>query len=409
MRVQKTTKEQMPKGFQAWGMACGIKDSGNKDLGIVVSNPPSRVFGAFTTNRFCAAPVSYCKEELAQKGDSITHLLVNSGNANACTGKQGEQDTLQAVDAVRRCFEADKPQGVLMCSTGIIGQPLPMKTLHQGIEALSENSVDTKRDPMSFAEAILTTDTCTKMAVSHLDIPSGEAVNIWGVAKGSGMISPNMATMLAYVLTDIQLPPRFQSLFLEMVEKSFNSISVDGDMSTNDTVLLMANGSSGISYESLTVEEQQTFCQSIQDTLLDLAKQIVRDGEGATKCIEINILKASNESESKALAQAVANSPLVKTAFFGADPNWGRVVGALGSIHSGLNPEKVDLSFCGHPVLKMGQPVMMSEGEQKALEQAMKAEEVSLEVHLHTGEAKWTYWTCDLTYDYVKINAEYHT
>ncbi|MBF0431937.1 MAG: bifunctional glutamate N-acetyltransferase/amino-acid acetyltransferase ArgJ [Fibrobacteria bacterium] len=392
-----------PKGFSAWGLSADIKEGHKKDIGILESDPPAMVFGAFTINKFCAAPVVHCKKVLSGS-HLVSHLVVNSGNANAVTGDQGIEDVATTVTALKEQFSGAKD--ILVSSTGVIGRPLPMDKITAGISRINKlKHSELDKDPMGFAESILTTDTTTKSTQEALML-NERWVRTGGVAKGSGMICPNMATMLAYITTDIRLPTSYKDRFQSFVEQSFNSMSVDGDMSTNDTVLLFSNGASGCQYEQLSGEDQLHFDNMLLNQFQSLAKQIVKDGEGATKFITININGAVAESHAKCFGKAIANSPLVKTAFFGNDPNWGRVIAAIGGLEYPLEPEKLDLDYCGLPVLRNGQPVQYNG---KEMLEELKKKDVCLDLQLNLGKASWTTWTCDLSYDYVKINAEYHT
>ncbi len=387
-----------PKGFIAWGLACQIKKNGKPDLGILVSEPPAQTFGVFTTNVFQAAPVKYDIKVL-QSGKKISHVLVNSGNANACTGEVGDKNVLETASLL---LEVSSAKGdLLISSTGVIGEVLPMEKLSAGIRRLFAK----EKDYSPFHQAIMTTDTFEKIGEISLTI-QGEEIRIGGAVKGAGMIRPNMATMLAYLTTDIALPASYQEKFAALVEKSFNSISVDGDMSTNDTALLLANGASGVNYVNLHATEQKSFDDSLLSLMQKLAKLIVRDGEGATKLVTIQVKSCENAAQAKTIAQGVANSPLVKTALFGGDPNWGRVVAAAGSCGVAFDPQKLDLDFCETPVLRGGNPASYVE---KDVADKMLAKDISIVLNLHSGSSEWTYWTCDLTYDYVKINASYRS
>ncbi len=387
-----------PKGFSARGTACGIKKSGQPDLGVLASEPPATAFGAFTRNAAAAAPVRYCREALAA-GQAVSHVLVNSGNANAATGPKGYEDALESVARVRKVFGSEG--AVLVCSTGVIGEVLPMESLRKGIDALSH---DTKL-AADFSTAIMTTDTFPKTAEVSLKFADGE-VRIGGAAKGAGMICPNMATMLAFITTDIGLDSDYRPAFLGAVDRSFNSITVDGDMSTNDTALLLANGASGIRYAALPPAERRNFDAALGDLMRKLAQAVVRDGEGATKFISVEVGGADSESDAKAVARAVSNSPLVKTAFFGGDANWGRVLAAAGSSGASLDMAKLSLEFCGVRVFEHGKPLPRDEAD---MARRMQEKDVSVSLDLGLGKAGWTYWTCDLSYDYVKINGSYRS
>lgn len=387
-----------PSGFSAYGLSCGIKKNGNADLGILISEKPAQIFGALTQNAVKAAPVLYCQQVL-DSGKKVSHILVNSGNANACTGDRGFQDVLAEVTAVR---ELGKAQGeIMVSSTGVIGEYLPMEKLQTGIQKLFAEPQPTS----PFIAAIMTTDTFEKKAQASLML-DGVEIRLGGVAKGAGMIRPNMATMLSYITTDLDLAASYRPQFMEAVQKSFNSISVDGDMSTNDTVLLLANGDAGKSYSDLSSDSKKTFDLALQTLMQDLAKNIIRDGEGATKLVTIDIEGAASIQDAQNICRAIANSPLVKTAFFGGDANWGRVLAAAGSCGVPLAPEKLVLEFCGVRVLEQGRAAKYSEDE---VAERMKAKDVFVKMNLGMGAAKWTYWTCDFSYDYVKINAAYRT
>lgn len=386
-----------PKGFTAAGTACGIKKNGKPDAGLLASEPPARAFGAFTRNAAFAAPVGWCREVLAT-GEPVSHILVNSGNANAATGERGVRDVRASVELLREKLGGSA--AVLVSSTGVIGEPLPMEALSRGIGTLARGAGEA-----TFHEAIMTTDTFPKTAQASL-VLGGREVRLGGASKGAGMICPNMATMLAYLTTDIDLPADYHAPFLETVERTFNSISVDGDMSTNDTVILLANGASGVRYAELPVEERAAFDAALNGMMGDLARAIVRDGEGATKLITVEVTGAASEADAKAVGRAVSNSPLVKTAFFGGDANWGRVMAAAGYSGAALVMERLALEFCGVRVFENGLPLPVDEDDMAG---RMKARDVTVRLDLGLGNASWTYWTCDFSYDYVKINGSYRS
>ena len=389
-----------PSGFSAWGLACGIKKNGKPDLGILVSEPPSQAFAAFTRNAVKAAPVLY-DQKISDAGAKVSHVMVNSGNANACTGDRGYSDVEAEVAALR---EIARPAGATMVSsTGVIGEYLPMDKIKAGIARLFAPGAAASAAP--FVHAIMTTDTFEKCSERTIPL-DGREVRLGGVAKGAGMIRPNMATMLAYLTTDIGLDPDYRPAFLDSVEKSFNSISVDGDMSTNDTCLLLANGASGVRYAALSAAGKTAFDEALQGLMQDLAKLIIRDGEGATKLVTVEAVGARSDADAKKVCQAIANSPLVKTAFFGGDANWGRVLAAAGYSGAELIPERTSLEFCGVQVLAKGSRADYSEAEVAG---RMKAKDVSVRIDLGLGSGAWRYWTCDFSYDYVKINADYRT
>ncbi len=386
-----------PKGFTAAGTAAGIKKNGKPDVGLLRSEPPARAFGAFTRNAAAAAPVRQCREALAA-GEPVACVLVNSGCANAATGERGYRD---ALDSAARVKSATGAKGaVLVSSTGVIGEPLPMEALNRGIDVLAAG-----KGEAPFHLAIMTTDTFPKTAEKSLTL-GGREVRLGGAAKGAGMICPDMATMLAYVTTDIALPADYRETFLAGVDRSFNSISVDGDMSTNDTVILLANGASGVDYAALPAADRAAFDAALRGLMGDLARAIVRDGEGATKLIAVEVVGARSEADARAVGRAVSNSPLVKTAFFGGDANWGRVLAAAGYSGAALEMDKLSLEFCGVKVFENGLPLPRDE---KDLAGRMKAREVAVRLDLGLGSAAWTYWTCDLSYEYVKINGDYRS
>jgi glutamate N-acetyltransferase/amino-acid N-acetyltransferase len=388
-----------PRGFSGLGTSAGIKKNGNPDVGLLRSEPPARAFGAFTLNAAAAAPVLYCREVLAS-GVPVSCIVVNSGCANAATGPQGYQDVLDTVAHLRASGVAG---GILVSSTGVIGEPLPMAKLKAGISALAPSRATGATAP--FHQAIMTTDTFAKVAQKSLTL-GGHEVRLGGASKGAGMICPNMATMLAYLSTDIDLPADYQAPFQGVVERTFNSISVDGDMSTNDTVILLANGVSGVRYADLAPADQASFDVALSDLMRELAQAIVRDGEGATKLISVEVTGAASEADAKAIGRAVSNSPLVKTAFFGGDANWGRVLAAAGYSGAQLTMETLSLEFCGVKVFDGGVPLPRDEED---LAERMKARDVSVHLDLGIGNAAWTYWTCDFSYDYVKINGSYRS
>ncbi len=387
-----------PRGFTGFGLACGIKKNGNPDLGVLISEPPAQAFGAFTKNAVQAAPVQYSRQALRFQA-KVSHVLVNSGNANACTGPKGFEDVLQEVAWLREAFDCHGE--TLVSSTGVIGELLPMEKLRVGIGRLATDTGE--RAP--FVQSIMTTDTFAKTAQAELNL-AGQKVRLGGVAKGAGMIRPDMATMLGYITTDIELPGQYRETFLGLVEKSFNSISVDGDMSTNDTCLLLANGVSGVRYSQLNSADKAAFDAALSGLMQDLARAIVRDGEGATKLITISVTGAASEGDARAMAQAIANSPLVKTAFFGNDANWGRVLAAAGSTARSFDTAKTTLDFCGVRVYDKGVIPTVDEADLKS---RMQQKDVALHLDLGLQSGSWLYWTCDLSYDYVKINGSYRS
>ena len=377
------------KGFLASGVHCGIRRA-RPDLALVRSVPRATGAALFTANKMAAAPVVVSREhvELAEP----QAVVANSGNANAATGQRGELDARATAAAAGRLLGLDAEE-VLVLSTGVIGERLPLDRILSGLPTAA---AQLSPDGRTAAEAILTTDTRTKESVAR-----GPGFTVGGIAKGSGMIHPNLATMLAVVTTDYTLEPREARDFLRpAVEQSFNSISVDGECSTNDAVVLLANGASG------APSDDQAFAEALDAVCRDLAGQIVADGEGMTVLAEIAVTGAASLAEAKAVARRIATSPLVKTALFGRDANWGRVLAAAGSApfnggYAGLDPERVTLRFNGTPVVVAGAP--------QPVEAALHGSTCTIELDLGLGEGEAQYLTSDLSYDYVRINAEYRT
>ncbi|GGG30013.1 arginine biosynthesis bifunctional protein ArgJ [Lysinibacillus alkalisoli] len=390
-----------PKGFKAAGMHCGLKHK-KKDLALLVSDVPASVAGVFTTNAIQAAPLSVTKK-VVYETKKMQAMIVNSGNANACTGKQGLVDALEMQTLTAQKLNiAENLVGV--CSTGVIGETMKMKPIQQGVAALVVD--DCLENAIDFAQAILTTDTVMKNT-SYTTIIDGKEVIIAGVAKGSGMIEPNMATMLGFITTDANIDsPMLQMALSQITDCTFNAITVDGDTSTNDTVIIMANGLA--QNKPLTPEhpEWHKFYTTLQMVAEDLAKMIAKDGEGATKLIEVNVTGAKTDEEARKIAKTVVGSPLVKTAVFGADANWGRVIAAVGYSGAVVDPEKIGIKIGDKMLVESGEPVHFSEEE---LMQILKQQEVKIDVALHIGDGKGTAWGCDLTYDYVQINASYRS
>lgn len=387
-----------PKGYTAGGLNCGLKEGG-KDLALIVSDRPASAAGLFTTNRVQAAPVRLNREHL--KNGQAQAIIINSKNANACTGEQGLADARQTAQWVGLGLNVP-PENVLVNSTGVIGVPLPMHHIESGVK----NIIPTLSDQgwNDAAEAIMTTDTVPKKASVRLTI-NGRDITISGVAKGAGMIAPNMATMLAFVITDAALSSQsLQSALQKSVTQSFNCITVDGDMSTNDTVIALANGAAA--GPELSGSDLDTFQTALNEICISLAKQIARDGEGATKLITIRVAGATNEADARTVGLSVANSNLVKTAVFGRDPNWGRILCAVGYAGVAIDPEIVSVSMAGIPIYSDGSGLTFDHDQ--AIE-ALGAFDIDIDIDLSQGEASATLYTCDLTYDYVRINAEYTT
>ena len=391
-------------GVQLGFAKAHIRKPDRKDVLVIKLSPGTRVAGVFTQNRFCAAPVVLCKEHLA-KGSEIRALVVNTGNANAGTGEEGMQRARQTCAALADLLQI-KPEQVLPFSTGVILEPLPVDRVVAGLPACLE-SLD-ENNWLNAAEAIMTTDIVAK-GISKQIVLDGKTVTITGIAKGSGMIHPNMATMLGYVATDAAISqPALQALIDYAVNKSFNSITVDGDTSTNDSLIMMATGQSGIA----ELNESSPGFAALRDAMTEvatlLAQAIVRDGEGATKFMTIHVEAGKDREECRKVAYAIAHSPLIKTAFFASDPNLGRILAAIG--YAGIDDLDVNAMQ-----LYLGDTLVAEHGGRAAsYEEAqgaavMKEAEITVRVVLNRGDAEATVWTCDFSYDYVKINADYRS
>ena len=386
----------------------GIRKANRRDLTLIELSAGSRVAGVFTQNRFCAAPVHVCRQHLAS-GD-IRALVINTGIANAGTGEAGLQAARQTCQAAARLLDVGAAQ-VLPFSTGVIMEPLPVDRLAAGLPAcLSTLKADAWFEA---AHAIMTTDTVAKAASVRTTI-AGQVVTITGIAKGAGMIKPNMATMLGFVATDAAVSqPLLERLVKEVADESFNCISVDGDTSTNDSFIVIATGKGRARFDGIDAPGWSEFKAALTDVARQLAQAIVRDGEGATKFIEIAVGSARSSEEAKAVAYAVAHSPLVKTAFFASDPNLGRILGAIGNAWGGdpalrdLDVAKVKLWLGDVLVAENGGRAASYREEEGAA--AMRPAEIAVRIELGRGTARGKVWTCDFSYDYVKINADYRS
>ncbi len=387
-----------PLGFSADGLHAGFKKK-KLDFGWIVSEVPASVAGVYTTNKVIAAPLLVTKASI-QKSQKLQAIVVNSGVANSCTGQQGLDAAyeMQRLTAQKLKIEPDL---VGLASTGVIGEQLPMDALKNG---LSQILVSGKSE--DFAEAILTTDTCTKTCVVTEEFGS-DLVTMAGVAKGSGMIHPNMATMLAFITCDANISSAtLQAALSQHVETTFNQITVDGDTSTNDMVLVMANGCRQNEEILPDTEEFEKFSKMLRYLMADLAKKIAKDGEGATKLIEVNVRHAKDEQSGRMIAKSVVGSSLVKTAIFGQDPNWGRILAAIGYAGADVSVDNIDIWIEGIPVMQASSPVAFDPEETS---DAMAGELLTLTIDLHDGDTEAQAWGCDLSYDYVKINALYRT
>ncbi|MBR9867450.1 MAG: bifunctional glutamate N-acetyltransferase/amino-acid acetyltransferase ArgJ [Oceanospirillales bacterium] len=390
-------------GFRIGTTSAGVKKPGRKDLVLMEIAEGASTAGVFTLNQFCAAPVRICKSHLQQGMPS--YLVINTGNANAGTGKQGHQDALDVCQAVAERAGVDLAQ-VLPFSTGVIGEKLPKERIIAAIplafDALSENGW------LEAASGIMTTDTRPKAYSMQLE-HQGQVITLTGISKGAGMIKPNMATMLAYIATDARVEPALlQSLLSRAADQSFNRITIDGDTSTNDSCMLVATGASGVEVTEDNSELLALFSKAVDTVLLELAQAIIRDGEGATKFVTISVEQAASSDEALKVAYAVAHSPLVKTALFASDPNWGRILAAVG--YAGVDNLDVDTLQ-----IWLGEACIVENGgraasyTEEAGQAVMNREEITIRIILNRGDKQETVWTTDLSKDYVAINADYRS
>ena len=391
------------QGIRLSTTAAGIRYQGRDDLLLIELAGGGSCVAVFTRNAFCAAPVTVAREHLAE--GPVRYLLINSGNANAGTGAAGlraARETCRLLAGMAGCAMSQ----VLPFSTGVIGEDLPVNPFSRSIPALLKGLSEDNWRPA--AAAIMTTDTVSKLVSREVGL-SGGAVTVTGIAKGSGMICPDMATMLAYVATDASVPqPLLQEMLRDAVEQSFNAITVDGDTSTNDACVLLASGSAEVAIDSLASDDGRALSQAVQSVCAELAEMIVRDGEGATKLVRVRVASAASDQEARRVAYTVAHSPLVKTALFASDPNWGRILAAVGRAGvDGLDIDRIRI-WLGDVCIVSGGG--RDPGYTEAAGQAvMAAEEIVIRIDLDRGESQVQVLTCDLSYDYVKINAEYRT
>jgi glutamate N-acetyltransferase/amino-acid N-acetyltransferase len=389
-------------GFKVWGIHCGIKKTDKKDLAIISSDREAAVAGVFTKNRVKAASVLLDATRVKSGKGQV--IAANSGCANACTGKRGMADARATAEIAARELGV-KPEAVYVASTGVIGEFLPMAKVETGIKTAVGLLSATGWEQA--AEAIMTTDIYPKLSVVQEEI-GGKTITIAGIAKGSGMIHPNLATMLCFIVTDANIStPMLKKALLTSTERSFSNITVDGDTSTNDMILCMANGAAGNKRPGVVSKDQKKFQACLDTVARSLAKQVVRDGEGATKFVEIEVRNAKNPVEAKRAAMTVAKSSLVKTALFGEDANWGRIMAALGYSGVEMDEARTDIYFGKAKLVEKGL------GQGKAAERdaalALKQREVQVVIDLHKGKGNAAVWTCDLSYEYIKINAAYRS
>lgn len=393
---------KLPKGFQFAGISCGIKESQKKDLSLIVSDSPATAAGVYTQNQVVAAPVLLCRER-TPRADAKA-VVINSGNANACTGSQGMADAVQMCQSLAELCHVSAEQTLVM-STGVIGHALPMSNISDGLPAAFAELASTDAAFNDAAEGILTTDIAKKVGSRTFSI-QGKNVHIAGMAKGAGMIGPNMATMLACFMTDVAISPdECQRLLHASVERSFNCISVEGHTSTNDTVLLLANGQAGNG--SLSSEDLEVFEAQLTELAIELAKLIPTDGEGASHLIEVNITGAEDDAAANEIARVVSASNLVKTAVYGNDPNWGRIVSAAGYAKAKVEVAETSLSLNGICLFANGEPVSYDEREASAAMRDSKT--VVIDLAVGAGPGSSTHWSSDLTVEYVRFNSEYTT
>ncbi|AFV12721.1 arginine biosynthesis bifunctional protein ArgJ [Thermacetogenium phaeum DSM 12270] len=392
-----------PKGFLAAGMAAEVRKRGRRDLALLYSEAPAAAAALFTQNQVQAAPVLVTREHLMQTEGQARAVVVNSGIANACTGERGIADARRMAEVAGEALKVP-PQQVIVASTGVIGEYLPMEKIEAGIrKAALALSVD---GGGAAAEAILTTDTTTKECAIRLPLGDKE-VTVGGIAKGSGMIHPNMATMLAFITTDAVVEvPALQQALRWATDRSFNVITVDGDTSTNDMVVLLANGRAGNSPLTAGDPEFTLFRDALLAVCVELSKMIASDGEGASKLLEVRVKGAPGEAEARKIARAVAGSNLVKAAIFGEDANWGRVLSAAGACGVPFDPNLVDVFLGDLQVAARGMGLAFDEEKARSI---LSQREVTITLDLHSGGGRGTAWGCDLSFDYVRINAHYRT
>jgi glutamate N-acetyltransferase / amino-acid N-acetyltransferase len=395
------------RGFKCWGAHMGIK-SKRRDLALIYSEKPAAAAAVFTRNVVCAEPIKLSREHI--KDGIVQAVVINSGNANACTGKAGWKGAVAMAEETAKCLDISK-KSVLVASTGLIGEPFPTEKVLEGIRESAKKLSDREIAGTLTANAILTTDTFAKEGFTSFTI-DGHEINMAGIAKGSGMIHPNMGTMLSFIVCDIAITPKLLDEALrEVVDKTFNMITVDGDTSTNDMVSILCNGMAGNKEITKKDKNYQTFVSNLHDLCKHLAKLIISDGEGSTKLVEYSVAGAKSDDDARKIVRTVSDSNLVKTAVFGSDPNWGRVLAAAGRAGVDFDPEKVDLYIGSDPnkgvqILKKGQPLNKA---RDALKSVMKSSTISIRLNLNNGDGEAIGWGSDFSYEYVRINAEYTT
>jgi len=395
----------LPLGFRFAATACGLKKTGALDLALLSSDVPASAAAVFTQNLVVAPPVVVSKANLRASKGRMRGVIVNAGNANCATGPAGLAASLKTVEETARRLNCH-PREVFVCSTGVIGVPLPLEKILRALSGITRNRRPSARSFAELSLAICTTDTRPKTAATSFNM-AGRRIHFLGCAKGAGMIHPNMATTLAFVVTDAAISPALlQKTLRDVTTRTFNAISIDGDTSTNDTLLVLANGEAGAPSIKPGTSAYRAFARGLEEVCRSLALQIVADGEGAQHVIELDVRGAKTDADALRIAQTIATSPLVKTALAGGDPNWGRIFAAAGRSGVKFDPGLVDIHMAGIPVLRRGQPVDFNE---RAASNRLLEKHISIVLHLHAGGASVRYWTCDFTAEYVRINASYRT
>ena len=395
----------LPHGFRFAATACGLKKTGALDLALLSSDVPAAAAAVFTQNLVVAAPVVVSKHHLKVSKGRMRALIVNSGNANCATGAAGYAASVRTVQETALRLNC-RPEEVFLCSTGVIGVLLPIEKILRALPGITRNRRPSARSFAEFSLAICTTDTRPKTEDASFKM-AGKRVHLIGCAKGAGMIHPHMATTLAFVATDANISPSLlQRTLRDVATRTFNAISIDGDTSTNDTLLVLANGSAGAPAIKPGSSAHRAFSRTLEEVCHSLALQIVADGEGAQRVIEIEVRGAKTEAAARRIGETIATSPLVKTAFAGSDPNWGRIYAAAGRSGVKFDPARVSIQMAGIPVLRRGQPLEFNE---RAASNRLLEKNVHVIVDLHAGRASARYWTCDFTAEYVRINASYRT
>lgn len=394
-----------PQGFRVAAGCAGLKrDPAQTDLALLASDCPASAAAVFTRNRVQAAPLQVCRKHLAG-GRRVRAVVVNAGNANACNGEQGLTDAREMA-AVTAQGLGVATEEVLVASTGVIGVPLPMERVRGGLSGLPGALRRSPESDEAAARAIMTTDTFPKLAAVEVEL-AGAAVRVGGMAKGSGMIHPDLATLLAFLTTDANVSPEFlDNAFRQVIDRTFNAVTVDGDTSTNDFAVILANGRAGNPPLVPGSSEAAAFVAALDAVAGQLARDVARDGEGATKLLTIEVVGAPDAAAARAVAKTVATSNLVKTAMFGADVNWGRILAAAGRAPADFDPARADVYLAGTLVARAGAGCPFDE---EALKEQLRRNEIDIRLDLHQGEGRAVVWTCDLSYDYVRINGSYRT